>query len=87
MAQRQVTRTQKDRDGDITALCNGAATWSPRTKADTIRDIEIGAHSYFVQWSDGKRTTVRVVNGSSGKYLRTDRDTTTNNNLDDLPDC
>ena len=36
MAQGQVTRTQKDRDGDITALCNGATTWSSRTKADAI---------------------------------------------------
>lgn len=36
MAQGQVTRTQKDRDGAITALCNGAATWLPRRKADAI---------------------------------------------------
>jgi len=52
--------------------------------ADTIRDIESRAHTYFVQWPE-KRTEVRVVQGATGKYLRTDRDSTTRNNLDDLP--
>jgi len=87
MADRQVTRSGKDRDGDITKLCNSGQAWSPRQKRDAINDIEGGLHSYFVQWTDGKRTEIRVVNGSSGKYLRTDRDNTTRNNLDDLPDC
>lgn len=85
--ERQVTRTRKDKDGDITALCNPGQVWSPRMKADAIRDIELGLHTYFVQWPDWKRTEVRVVNGPNGKYLRTDRDHTTRNNLDDLPDC
>ncbi len=39
MAKRQVTQTQKDTDGDITALCNPEASWSPRKKADAINDI------------------------------------------------
>ena len=30
---------------------------------------------------------IHVVNGPRGKYLRTDRDSTVKNNLDDLPDC
>jgi len=30
---------------------------------------------------------VRVVRGSTGAQLRTDRDFTTRNNLLDLPDC
>lgn len=34
-----------------------------------------------------KRTPIRVVNGPTGKYLRTDKDSTSKNNLDDLPDC
>lgn len=87
MADRQVTRTRKDRDGDILALCNAGQSWSPRQKRDAIDDIEMGRHSYFVRWADGKRTEIRVVNGPTGKYLRTDRDNTTRNNLDDLPDC
>lgn len=86
MADRAVTHTRKDRDGDILALCNTGSVWGPRLKADAIRDIESGTHTYHVPWTDG-RTTIRVVNGQSGKYLRTDRDNTSRNNLDDLPDC
>lgn len=86
MAERAVYKTRKDRDGDILALCNEGTTWSPRQKADAIRDIENGLHSYYVPWADGP-TPIRVVNGPKGKYLRTDRDNTQRNNLDDLPDC
>ncbi len=86
MADREVKRTGKDSDGDILSLCNSSQVWSPRRKTDAIRDIENYAHRYFVQWSD-KRTEIHVVNGPTGKYLRTDRDNTTRNNLDDLPDC
>ena len=87
---RYVTATGKDRDGDITALCNSAELWSPQYKAATIRDIEYGNYEYWVRWGlvlGGGETQIRVVNGPNGKYLRTDRDNTTKNNLDDLPDC
>ena len=87
MAARQVTATKKDYDGDILALCNGSAFWSPRAKHLAIADIESGAHSYHVRWSGGAVTGIHVVNGPRGKYLRTDWDATTRNNLDDLPDC
>ena len=87
MADRDVTRSRKDRDGDITALCNPTAAWSPRQKASAITDIETGLNRYFVPWSDGARTQIRVVNGPTGKYLRTDKDNTSKNNLDDLLDC
>ena len=87
MADRVVTRTGKNQEGDITALCNPGANWSPRLKWDAIADIENGIHSYYVPWSDGRRTEIRVVTGPNGKYLRTDRDNTSRNNLDDLPDC
>ena len=86
MADRAVIQTGKDPDGDITGLCNPNAFWSPRRKADAIRDIENGIHTYHVSWRD-RRTEIRVVNGTHGKYLRTDRDSTQKNNLDDLPDC
>jgi Protein of unknown function (DUF3892) len=85
MADRRVTQTGKNAQGDITSLCNPGQAWSPRAKADAIRDIETGANSYHVIWPP--RTEVRVVNGPYGKYLRTDRDNTTTNNLDDLPNC
>lgn len=87
MAKRYVTKTGKDRDGDITKLCNAGEAWSPRSKADAIRDIEGKIHEYFVRWPE-KETRVEVINDAKkGKYLRTDRDTTTRNNLDELPDC
>lgn len=86
MAHRFVTRTRKDTDGDILALCHSAETWSPRLKRDAINDIESGLYEYSVAWSDGT-TAIRVVDGPRGKYLRTDRDATSRNNLDDLPDC
>ncbi|QDH74256.1 DUF3892 domain-containing protein [Brevundimonas sp. M20] len=87
MATRYVTKSGKDKDGDITKLCNNGEIWSPRLKADAIRDIENRDHEYWVNWTDGQKTQVKVVNGSTGKYLRTQRDGSTKNNLDDLPDC
>ncbi len=87
MAKRYVRKTGKDRDGDITKLCNDGDLWSPRYKADAIRDIEGGLHEYWVPWANSPETKIRVVNGQTGKYLRTDRDSTSRNNLDDLPDC
>lgn len=87
MAERLVTNSGKDNDGDITALCNSSTTWSPRKKADAIDDIELGTHKYYTSGSTGSKTYIRVVNGENGKYLRTDSDSTERNNLDDLPDC
>lgn len=86
MADRAVHRTGKKQDGDITALCSDES-WSRRSKDDAIRDIESQTHTYYVPWKSPGRTEVKVVNGSTGKYLRTDKDSTTRNNLLDLPDC
>lgn len=86
MADRQVTATRKDEDGDILALCNSGAWWSPRKKTDAIKDIDDEDHSYYVQ-KGAKRVDIHVVKGPTGKYLRTDPDVTDSNNLDDLPDC
>ena len=86
MGSRSVRQSKKDQDGDILALCDQGAGWSPRKKADAIYDIESGTHTYYVPWESG-RTEIRVVNGPTGKYLRTDRDNTSRNNLDDLPNC
>ena len=86
MADRRVTHSRKNHDGDITALCNHSAWWSPRMKADAIQDIRLRRHSYYVQLG-GRRVDIHVVSGPRGPYLRTDPDKTTRNNLDDLPDC
>ncbi len=85
VSERRVTKTRQE-GGDIVALCHEGASWSPRSKADAIRDIESGVHTYYVLWTDGT-TDIHVVDGPQGKYLRTDKDTTARNNLDDLPDC
>ncbi len=87
MADRLVTQTGKDSDGDITALCRPNVEWSPRLKDDAIQDINSRLHTYYVQWQGVQRTEIRVVNDPNGPYLRTDRDKTTRNNLADLPDC
>jgi len=84
---RRITHTRKDRDGDILALCSPGHYWSPVSKNDAIRHIESNLYGYHVDWPDGMQTKVRVVDGPNGKYLRTDKDATTRNNLDDLPDC
>ena len=63
MADRAVQRTRKDEDGDILALCDDGASWSPRMKSDAIADIESGLHTYHVPWPSG-RTEIRIVNGS-----------------------
>ncbi len=82
----QVTHTRKDADGDITALCNPGASWSPRFKDGAISDIDNKFHQYYVLVRSD-RVDIHVVHESSGSYLRTDPDKTSTNNLDYLPDC
>lgn len=82
MATRNVKRSAKDKDGDIIGLC-GDEAWSPRKKAAVIKDIEDGLHEYKVNG----RTTVNVVDGPTGKYLRSTANKNDNDNLDNLPDC
>lgn len=86
MAKRYVRATGKSSQGDITKLCNSGDFWSPRSKAEAINDIESGLHQYWVNWTHYPETQIKVVQGPTGKYLRTDRDNTSRNNLDDLPD-
>lgn len=89
MADRRVTRTDKDRDGDVTALCNPGASWSPRRKRNAISDIDNRIHTYYVENSAG-RSNIIVVDDptvSGGKYLRTDPNGKCSDNLDSLPSC
>jgi hypothetical protein len=83
MGMRTVTHALKDRRGVITYLYGPDESWSPRAVADVIADIDSGAHRYVVAWPEHD-TDVRVVDDPDGKYLRTDRDATTRNNLDEL---
>lgn len=84
MADRRVTRTGKDSNGNITSLCGN---WGSVTTAAAIREIELGIHTYYVQDPYGRRADVHVVNGAYGKYLRTDPNSSCSDNLDNLPDC
>lgn len=86
MADRRVTGSGKDRDGDITHLCN-PADWGTTAKAATIQQIESGTHRYYVQQPGTSRVDVRVVQGTTGKFLRSDPDRSSRNNLDNLPNC
>lgn len=87
MSDRQVTATGKNQFGAIMSLCNTGESWSPRPKDDAISDIRKGLHRYWVAWPGLPSTWIRVVDGPHAPYLRTDRDETPRNNLDDLPDC
>jgi hypothetical protein len=84
MSERRVTGTGKDSSGDITSLCG---SWGSQLKSQAILDIEVGTHHYYTHASNGTEADVQVVNGATGKYLRTDPDKTTADNLADLPDC
>ncbi|GEK46538.1 hypothetical protein HPA02_08210 [Bisbaumannia pacifica] len=87
MTDRRVTATGKDDDGDITKLCGGLGSWGSVSKSQAINEIERGDYTYYVQEEPGPRATVRVVGTYPNKYLRTDADSSSNNNLDNLPHC
>ena len=84
MANLRVLRTGKDGYGDITALCG---SWGRTSKSLAITEIEQRLHIYFVKDIFGGIANVEVVNGSTGKYLRTERNSNCSDNLDNLPDC
>lgn len=87
---REVRKTGKDRDGDILRLCGPwgvGGTVETVLKNDAIRHIELRTHTYFVRAPNGGTVAVRVVNGPTGKYLRTQKDSSGRDNLDNLPEC
>jgi len=79
---RRVRATKKDRSGNIIALCNAGENWSPRRRADIVKDIKTNKQSYYVEEAR-RRTYVRIV---SGDLLQTTPDATNSNNLDRLPE-
>ena len=78
---RTVTHTRKGDNGSITHLGNPDEDWRFRRSKDVIRDISSGEFEYCV------KTDIHVAGTGNGKYLRTDADSTTHNNLSKLPDC
>lgn len=79
---RKVKSIKKDRNGNITALCNAEESWSPRLKADVVKDITENKKSYYVQ-QVARRSYVRVA---SGNALITTSDAKSQNHLDRLPE-
>lgn len=86
MVERKITHTKKDSFGNILAICSPGEWWSPKSTDEAIMEIEEYLYLYYVN-VDRQKVDIKVINGSTGKYLRTDPDRTTKNNLDDLPDC
>ena len=81
MTDRRVTHCGKDRDGNITSLCNPTESWSPLRKLDAIQDIRTRTHHYYVQ-GRAQRTFIHVFRGD---HLRIDFDA--GSNLHNLPAC
>lgn len=79
----QVTKSKKDRDGDIIGLCG--ASWN-HTKPQAVKNIRADRQAYSVS-AGGETTYVRVGTLASKDYLTTNPDSTGRNNLDYLPDC
>lgn len=87
----QVTGTGKDDEGDITALCGESFTVDKETAIEETLLAGNGqagkATPYFVD-VDGAQVNVRVhrhdKDDPSTRFLRTDSDHTTKNNLHEL---
>jgi hypothetical protein len=77
---RRVKATKKDKNGDIIALCNAGESWSPRRKADIIKDITGNKRSYYVEEA-ARRVYIRVA----GDSLQTSKDAASVNHLEKLP--
>ncbi len=84
MADRKVTGTSKNSDGDIIGLCG---PWGTCTSEEAIADIDNGTHRYYVEDDAGNQADIHVVDDPDGRYLRTDPDASAADNLDNLPDC
>jgi hypothetical protein len=78
---RKVRAVKRDRQGNITALCNPGESWSPRRVTDVVRDIRLNKTSYYVQQAASRRY-VRLI---GGRLLRTTPDATDENSLLALP--
>jgi len=83
---RKVTHSRKDEDGDITHIGNLSATWNIISKAQAIKDIENKDYRYYVNEA-GYESEVYVYTKNGNKHIKTTSDSTSKNNLDNLPNC
>ena len=91
MANRQVTNSHKDPEGDIIGLCG---PWYPTTtglsyenRATIVHHIDTGTHVYFVRVPGHGDVAVKAPTRYGRRYLTTHPDGTGRNNLDNLPTC
>jgi hypothetical protein len=78
-----INKTPRDATHEgITHL--GGDGWK-KTRAEVIALIEGRVNTYYTLV--GALAAVRVIDGPNGKYLRTHRDGTYNDNLLALPEC
>lgn len=82
MADSEIKNVTKDRDGDITHVgVKGRWSW---TVAEVVSSIERRTNTFFVNCPT--RANVYVEQTPAGnKFLKTTADTSTKNNLDNLP--
>ena len=79
-----ITKPARDSKHDaITHLGGSGWKW---TKAQVIASIEAKANTFHTL-VNGNRGDIGVVNGTTGKYLRTYADGQWNDNLLSLPEC
>ncbi|TDL45279.1 DUF3892 domain-containing protein [Microbacterium oleivorans] len=77
-----IKNVRKNREGDITHVgVKGLWEW---TVAATVASIEARSNTFFVECP--QRADVYIASTPAGKkFLKTTADTTTKNNLDNLP--
>jgi hypothetical protein len=85
VAERLVTHALRDSKGVVRALGNPDSEWFQRRREWAISDILSDRHTYFVESGSAARP-ILVVDGPSGRYLRSSPDSTSDNNLDLLPE-
>lgn len=87
MADRQVTHAHRDDEGDILAVCwKGSDGLKYSARTDVINHIESATHRYFVA-EQAPSVWVLVKSRNGVKYIATEADSTSKNNLDNLPAC
>ncbi|MBO0920369.1 DUF3892 domain-containing protein [Cellulomonas sp. zg-ZUI222] len=81
MSDYRVTHVRKDWQGNITDL--GVKDSWELSRDVMIKHIEDGANSFYVLCP--QRANIRVAQGTYRKFLKTTADSSTKNNLDNLP--
>lgn len=74
-----VKRSRKDQSRNVVAICGDG--WNVDA-AQAIANIRKETHEYRVLRADGP-----YVRPYGDRFLRSDKDAVTGNNLDSLPDC